>query len=212
MRRLFAASAALVCAGALFLLAQPSPVTVNEDFESLAVGVTPPGWVDDLVGSLTSRAHGFFQIAVDPTNPSNQVLASSGDAGMERGAAITRTGLVAHRYSPVFDVSAGTFTFTGRIWRSSSDGAVGVVFLSSYPARTAYYLLGCWPSGAGTPDHFWLTGVDALLPGGPLDLGVTAPAGSWYRYRIQADSVSGATRLRAKVWPDGGTEPVNNNI
>src|SRR5215471_14705638 len=212
MRRFFAAAAALVGAGALLLLAQPSPVTVNEDFESLAVGVTPPGWVDDLVGSLTSRAHGFFQIAVDPTNPSNQVLASSGDAGMERGAAITRTGLVAHRYSPVFDVSAGTFIFTGRIWRSSSDGAVGVVFLSTYPARDSYYLLACWPSGGAGSDRFWLTGVDAALPGGPIDLGVNAVAGNWYRFRIQADVVSGGTRLRAKVWADGGTEPGNNNI
>src|SRR5262249_32923416 len=194
-------AAGFVCAGALFLLAQPSSVNVTEDFESLAVGSTPPGWVDDLVGSLTSRAHGFFQVAVDPANPANQVLASSGDSGMERGAAITQSGLITHRYSPVFDVSAGTFTFTGRIFRSSSDSAVGVVFLSSYPARSTYYLLGCWPSGSGTPDHFWLTGVGAPLPGGPLDLGVTAAAGSWYRFRIQADSVSGGTRLRAKVWP-----------
>src|SRR5262245_42031138 len=144
MRR-FLAAAAVVCAGALWLLAQPAPVSFDETFESSAVGSTPPGWIDDLVGSLTSRSHGFFQVANDQTNPSNHVLASAGDSGMEQGAVVTRTGLVAHRVSPIFDLSAGSLVFTGRIFRGSSDGAVGVAFLSGYPTRDAYYLLACWP-------------------------------------------------------------------
>ena len=62
MRRLVTLLAGLtLAAGALYLLAQTAAVT--EDFQGFAVGSTPAGWFDDLVGSLTARPHGFFQVA-----------------------------------------------------------------------------------------------------------------------------------------------------
>src|SRR5262249_22024380 len=106
---------------------------------------------------------------------------------------------------------AGSLVFTGRLFRASSDGAVGVTFLSGYPTRDAY-LLACWPSGGGAADHFWLTGVNAPLSGGARDLGVAASAGVWYRFRIEADSTASGTRLRVKVWAEGSPEPAANNI
>src|SRR5215471_14130600 len=91
----------VVLAGGVYLLGQGT-AQVSETFEGFVVGSTPTGWIDDLVGSLTARSHGFFQVAADPLAPSNHVLASSGDAGMERGAAVMRTGFVAHRLLPIF--------------------------------------------------------------------------------------------------------------
>src|SRR5215471_12334911 len=104
----------VVLAGGVYLLGQGA-AQVSETFEGFVVGSTPTGWIDDLVGSLTARPHGFFQVAADPGNPANRVLASAGDSGMERGAAITRTGFLAHRLDPAFDVTRGALSVTGRM-------------------------------------------------------------------------------------------------
>ncbi|HMF08351.1 MAG TPA: Ig-like domain-containing protein, partial [Thermoanaerobaculia bacterium] len=211
MRRFAALLAGLaLAAGAVYLLAQTA--AVSEDFQGFAVGSTPAGWIDDLVGSLTARPHGFFQVAADPADPANRVLASAGDSGMERGAAITRTGFLAHRLDPVFDVTRGALSVTGRMLRQSAQGAAGVVILSGYPLDDAYYVLGCWPSETGGPDHFWLAANGPSLAGSPVDLGVSASAGLWYRFRIDVETGGGGTRIRARFWPDGSAEPGDYNM
>ena len=104
----------------------------------------------------------------------------------------------------------GRFEYRGRLLRTTADTRIGLTFFSSYPEKDAYYLIGLWtqPSGALTMQLFGF-GAGAIT--GTTDSKFTPEPNRWYRFLIQVDD-SGATKIRARFWPDGTPEPSTFSI
>ncbi|MCB0336111.1 MAG: hypothetical protein KDD62_07385, partial [Bdellovibrionales bacterium] len=105
-------------------------------------------------------------------------------------------------YSEPKAKSLANLTYTGRFRLSAEGGGLGVTFYSKYPTTDAYYRLRRYE---GNSFHIAPHGTE--ITDGVIDTGVTPKHKRWYRFKILAQSLKDATRIRAKVWLDGRREP-----
>jgi hypothetical protein len=87
---------------------------------------------------------------------------------------------------------------------TASGGGIGVTFFSEFPLADAYYRLRRY---ANKP-AFHLASHGTSVSG-DKDTGVVPVVNGWYRFRIQVEDTGASTEIRAKVWADGGSEPVD---
>ena len=162
---------------------------IAEDFEGVAVGSDPVGWLDTGAGNSLVEDDSLFSVM---SAGGSQVLGTSS------------TGANIHSHYVAESLSAaGGFTLSGRMMMTSSKSGVGVTVLSDYPSSDSYYRLRRY-SGAG--GSFRLSAHGTSLSGS-LDTGVVPVAGQWYEFEIAVDDTGSATEVFAKVWASGSAVP-----
>jgi len=179
-------------------------VTYQDDFQSYKTPSNPPGWVDTSVGDPRPEASGLFKAWPDPlqgNQATNVVYGTKQSSGKPEGNH-PRIGTFSTLTTKEFDAS-GRFEYRGRLLRTDADSRIGLTFLSSYPERDQYYLIGLW--GPRLTMQLFAFGAGALQ--GNADSNLTIDPNRWYRFLIQVDDLGGATHIRARFWLDGTTEP-----
>ena len=87
------------------------------------------------------------------------------------------------------------------------SAGIGVTLLSDYPNSDSYLRLRRWdgqPSFMLSPHHQSSAGATCV---GRTDTGVEPSPNVWYHFRFRTVDENGATRVLARVWADGETEP-----
>ncbi|HEX7809219.1 MAG TPA: hypothetical protein VF608_10855, partial [Thermoanaerobaculia bacterium] len=193
----------LLCSGAF---AQPAEVSYSDDFQSYGAPANPPGWADKSIGGST--ANGLYKTWHDPlqgNQGSNIVFGTKQSSGHPEGNN-PRIGTFSTLTTKTF-AGANRFEYRGRFIRTDSDTRVGLTFFSSYPESDSYYLVGLWSVPNSSALTMQLFGFGAGTPTGTINSGFTPAANTWYRFLIQVDDANNATKIRARFWPDGASEP-----
>jgi hypothetical protein len=160
-------------------------------FQTMAIGSHPASFADK--GAI-------FSIADYPAG--NRVLAAPATDGV-LVSRYTGVGGAAAAWEP-YELYGRMFFLAGG---SRRGGVAARVKLSTRASEGAF--------GAGFVLASDSTGVFTLQPGAatPLDCansnstGVYAYASRWYRFRLRYTEPNSRSRVRAKVWQDGTTEP-----
>ena len=208
-------------AGFIFSLAtlglaqsQQPTVSYSDDFQSYATPSNPPGWVDTSVGTPKPAASGLYKAWNDPLQGNkgpNVVYGTKQSSGKPEGNN-PRIGTFSTLTTKSF-AAKGRFEYRGRMIRTSSDSRIGLTFLSSYPEQDKYYLIGLW-SKPSDPSRLTLQlfGFGAGTPTGTVDSDLSVDPNKWYQFLIQVDDAGNATKIRARFWLDGTTEPATFSI
>jgi len=210
----------LLLAGFLFLLttmglAQTAPsVSYSDDFQSYGTPSNPPGWVDTSVGNPKPTAAGLYKTWSDPlqgNHGANVVYGTKQSSGKPEGNN-PRIGTFSTLTTKTFSAKGG-FQFRGRFIRTTTDARIGLSFFSSYPELDKYYLIGLW-SKPSDPTRLTLQlfGFGAGTPSGTVDSDISLDPNKWYQFYIQVDDVANATKIHARFWLDGTTEPTTFSI
>jgi hypothetical protein len=160
-----------------------------EDSETYAAGENFADWLDTAANNSMTEDDRLFQVY---------------DLGGEKvfGTTSTQTNIHSHYFATEIDfVSA--YEYTGRMMMTSRRGGIGVTFFSQYPSEDAYYRLRRYGSNAfHIAPH-----PDGKKISGDTDTGVVPAPNKWYRFKVQVEDTGSRTEIRAKVWPDGASEP-----
>jgi len=194
-------------------LAQQPEVSYSDEFQSYGSPKNPPGWVDTAIGASTPVAGGLFKTWPDPTQgnkASNIVFGSKSSSGKPEGDH-PRMGHFSTLTTKTFSAS-GRFEYRGRFIRTSADSRIGFTFLSSYPEQDKYYLIGLWSVPNSSNLTMQLFGFGAGSVAGTTNSNFTPAINTWYRFLINVDDLDGATKIRARFWADGTTEPAEFSI
>jgi trimeric autotransporter adhesin len=163
----------------------------QNDFSAYAPGVHVPLF-QDLVGDVRSLSSTNL-FAVSYFADGNAAWGVSGSAGA-----------LATRYVGSNSAGWGSYEISGRTWSSSALGQLGIASRSTESGGTRYFELGQNASRA------WLLRTrnePALTCARGPATGVTQPGARWYSFKLRTTRANGLTRLRAKVWSTGTTEP-----
>jgi len=204
--------AILLVALALPAFAQ-TEVVHREDFQTYKTPSNPPGWVDTSVGNPHPSASGLFKAWNDPLQGNqgpNVVYGTKQSSGKPEGNN-PRIGTFSTLTTKTFNAK-GRFEYQGRLIRTNTDSRIGLTFLSSYPEQDKYYLLGLWSQPGTTRLTMQLFGFGAGTLQGTVDSNLVIDPNRWYRFSIQVDDVANTTRIRARFWIDGTTEPATYAI
>jgi len=205
-------------AGFFFLLAtmglaqtQPT-VSYSDDFQSYGTPSNPPGWVDTSVGTPKPAADGLYKSWPDPVKASTNIVYGTKQASGKPEGNNPRIGTFSTLTTKIFS-ARGRFEYRGRMIRTTSDARIGLTFLSSYPEQDKYYLLGLW-SKPSDPSRLTLQlfGFGAGTPAGTVDSDLSLDPNRWYQFLIQVDDADNATKIHARFWPEGTTEPATFSI
>ncbi len=165
----------------------PSEVAYSESFDGFAAGDDPPSWLD--TGPFNSLAPAaLFDVQADGGNPYFQTVSGA-------------TNIHSHLTGLTFP--SGGYRFSGRLRISQANSGIGVTIFSQFPNSGAYYRLRRYNDTA-----FHLSPFGTALSG-DLDTGFVPPVNTWVRFLIEAIDEGALTRVRAKVWHDGDSEPLN---
>ncbi|MGE0622630.1 MAG: hypothetical protein AB7O54_08420 [Pseudomonadales bacterium] len=162
-------------------------VVLDENFDSIAVGMDPVDWIETGAGNSLSEDDSLFTI-----------LALNGD--LTYGTSNPAINIHSH-YAVPGSLNLQNYEYTGRMYIESPGAGIGVTFLSQYPDQGAYYRLRRY---GGT--NFHLAPVGSSVSG-TTDTGVFPTPGLWYRFRVQAEDTGTETQIRARVWIDETQEP-----
>ena len=178
----------------------------EDDFQAYDTQENPPGWVDTAIGSSAPAAEGLYKTWPDPLEPpgaeaKNIVFGTKQASGKPDGNT-PRIGTFSTLTTKAFD-ARGRFEYRGRLIRTDAEAHIGLTFLSAYPERDSYYLVGTW----GTKRTFGLHAYGAGTLSGNIESDVTPEADKWYRFLVRVDDRDGATHIRARFWLDGTPEP-----
>lgn len=161
------------------------------DFEDVAAGEDPPGWLD--TRDRNSLAEGNY-FAVFKLADGDHVF----------GTNSKRTNIHSH-FVAQNSVNWFDYEFRGRMLINRAAAGIGVTLYSDYPSSDSYYRLrhqGTEPFHlANHPD-----GGEAMCQG-VTTTSVQPKAYTWYAFRFQAFDAEMSTRLRAKVWAVDEPEP-----
>ncbi|HET8798225.1 MAG TPA: hypothetical protein VFO89_11090, partial [Thermoanaerobaculia bacterium] len=207
MRRAATYLATLLLSAALAHAQAPAEVLYTDDFQSYGTQANPPGWIDTSVGNPRPTAAGLYKTWPEPLdkNSPNIVYGTKQSSGRPEGNN-PRIGTFSTLATKNFS-GQGRFEYRGRFIRTNEDTHIGLTFFSSYPEVDRYYLIGLWSQASGSNLTLQLFGFGGGAPSGTLDSNVTLTPNQWYRFAIVVDDAGGATRIRARFWPDGQTEP-----
>jgi len=195
----------------LFTSAAAFAQSYTDDFQSYGEHANPPGWIDSSVGVVKPEAAGLYKTWGDPTqgNKATNVVygtkQSSGKAD-PNGRMGTFSTYTAKSFTGV-----GRFEYRGRFIRTNSDSRIGLTFLSAYPEKDQYYLAGLMPQSGGALT-MQLLSFGAGTFTGIVDSRFTPNPNQWCWFAIQADATDSETRIRARFWVDGSTEPSSWSI
>ena len=188
-------------------------VVYQENFDGYAAQANPSGWVDTVVGYLSTRRRlvgsggSLYKTSADPLDAANVVFGAKNASGDPQGSE-GRFGVFSTLTAPAF---ARSLDFTGRFLRGSSDTRIGVTFFSSYPDKDRYGLIGLAPASDG---HLTmqLFSYGAGSFSGATDSGFTPDPNVWYRFRVVVDADGIETSVRARFWRYGEAEPSIDSI
>lgn len=187
----------------------PPEVAFTEDFQALGTQANPPGWVDNSIGESRPVAGGLYKTWPDPTqgNKAANVVYGTKQASGKPEGNNPRIGTFSTLTTKTFSAK-GRFEYRGRFIRTNADTHIGFSFLSSYPEKDSYYLLGLWsrPGASGLSMQLFSFGAGTLS--GTVDSGFTPEPNRWYRFAIQVDEAASDTAIRARFWTDDANEPV----
>jgi uncharacterized repeat protein (TIGR02543 family) len=164
-----------------------STLAYAEDFEAYTDGEDPVDWMDTAANNSMSENNSLFKVF---NLAGNKVF----------GTTSTQNDIHSHFMGPS-STTFSAYEYTGRMMMTASSGGIGVTFLSQYPVTDAYYRLR---RHSNNSFHIAPHGTSVF---GVTDTGVVPAANVWYRFRVWIQDTGSRTEIRAKVWPDGGTEP-----
>jgi RHS repeat-associated protein len=194
-------------------LAQTPPPEVEfiDGFQAYGTQANPPGWIDNSIGQPRPEAQGLYKTWPDPIDKKNPnvVYGTKQSSGKPEGSN-PRIGTFSTHAPKTFS-ARGRFEYRGRLLRTSDDTRIGLTFLSSYPQSDSYYLIGLWSTPAGKLT-MQLFGFGAGSISGTVDSNVSVDVNKWYRFVIEVDDADNSTKIRARFWPEGSTEPQTFSI
>jgi hypothetical protein len=184
------AGTAVPSGSAVDLVVSSGTAAYQQDFEGYAAGEDPLDWLDTGANNSLLTNDSLFK-----------VFDLNGEKAF--GTPSTATNIHSHYVNAGIDILSG-YEYTGRLMITASGGCIGITFFSEYPTADAYYRLRRY---ANKP-AFHLSSHGTSVSG-DKDTGVVPIANVWYRFRIQMEDTGTRTEIRAKVWADGGSEPVD---
>lgn len=167
-------------------LAASAGPDMRMDFSTFPKGAAVAGWFD--TGANNSRVEDDSLFHVRSLS-GNLVLKTSSDAN--------------HIHSHLMGSGApwSDSIYRGRMAVTDSNSSVGVTSHSQYPSADVYYRFG---RGAGEP--FQIRGHPSFTCAGGVTSVLPEP-GAWYFFELAVTDEGNATRIRAKVWREGESEP-----
>jgi hypothetical protein len=158
------------------------------DFTGSSTGNAVDGWVDTISGNRMATDDRLF--ATTMLDGQRVMTTSSSD-----------TNIHSHYVLDDSDGWSG-YEVRGAMLLTDANGGIGVTAHSQYPSRDAYYRLRSYE---GRSFHLAPHGTTHTCS--RTETGVAPQAGAWYRFALRVDPGSSSTRVRAKVWRDGSSEP-----
>jgi hypothetical protein len=169
---------------------EPPPGESNwtQDFEGAPLGTAVEGWVDTDTKNSLAEKDSLFEV-VDFGG--NRVMSTS-------------SGLINIHSHLTGGLDWSNYELRGRMRVEESTGSVGVTAYSAYPQQDIYYKL--FRIGEEADSSFWIVGHPEFECASS-HTGVTPVEDAWYHFRFEVASGTTQNRIRARVWPDGTTEP-----
>jgi len=174
----------------------------SEDFEDYQDGENAESWFDTDANSSMVEDPQLFRVVEQADG--NRALATSSHA-RDIHSHLLEDGSESWR----------DYEYSGRMQFTHRKSGVGVTLNSDYPNSDFYYRLGWFEAGRRSAGGtFKLSGhpYGAETCRGRTDSGVAPASKLWYRFRFQAFAAGAASHLRAKVWPESGSEPADWQI
>ena len=171
-----------------------SAADLAEDFEGVAVGSDPVGWVDTAADNSLSVDDSLFE-----------VMAAGGSQVL--GTTSRSANIHSHHEGGAWSASS-EYTYTGRMMMSDPSSSVGVTFFSDYVQSDSYYRLRRYGSGGS----FHLSPHGTSITGGSTDTGVVQTVDVWYQFEVEVADTGSQTEVRARVWEEGTTKPTGWQI
>ena len=178
--------------GYLVIGSTPSSTLLHEGYDTYEAGAAPFEWISTMADN---------SMVEDPT------LFTVVELGSDKvfGTASTETNIHSHYTGPALSDIAG-YEYNGRMLITHPDAGVGVTFFSQYPYEDAYYRLRRY---AGYPSFHLAPHLPGSSLDGEIDTGVVPAANVWYQFRIRVEDTGNQTEIRAKVWPESQSEPLD---
>ncbi len=183
----------VVVSGDLDVVAIFGQSLVTQTFDLVPVGSDPPGWFDTDINRSLLENDSIFK-----------VLAVGSDSSF--GTVGNLPNVHSHYVVPPSE-QWSNYELTGRMRMSDADSGLGVTLFSQYPNDGRYYRLRRY-AGTGFVLHPFGTPITA----GDIETGVVPVSNQWYRFKAQIEDGAGVTKIRARVWGDGATEPTQWQI
>ena len=164
----------------------------QSNFGTYAPGVHVPGFADSRGDSRTTTGTDLFAIAYLGAN----------DPAFGTAAA---SGMVASTYTGAESAAWGSYEISGRLWTSGDAGAGIAARVTRSDASRQYFTLHQnasvgWTIGARNEPALTCSAGTVPIP--------SLPSGwLWSAFRFRVTRAASLTRLRAKLWRFGGSEP-----
>jgi hypothetical protein len=168
-----------------------------ENFEALALGSDPAGWLDTAGHNSSTVDPDLFFVGEAP---------DGSRALMNRSK---KTNIHSHYLS---DEASGwtDYEYSGRMLISSNSSGIGVTAYADYPGSDNYIRLRRYKTRPGF--HLANHSSTASQCLGSTETGVRGNPGVWYEFRLRTANEGGSVRVQAKVWADFDNEPVGWQI
>ena len=162
----------------------------SECFETYNDGDNPADWLDTAAQNSLQGNDSLFQ-----------VTALGGKKFLSTSSTLAN---IHSHYNAAGSQNLTNYELTGKMRIDHPQGGVGVTFFSGFPFQAVYYRLRRF-----TDNAFHITGDGTSITGGDTDTLVVPLAGTWYNFRVQVEDTGSQTDIRANVWAEGTTQPVN---
>ncbi len=170
----------------------PGKALYSEDFTDFVDGQDPLGWFDTgAKNSMTESDNLFMTMELE-------------DGNMVLGTESTGRNIHSH-YLADNSFAWTDYEFSGQFVQTNLSGGIGVTLYSDFPNKNSYYRLRSYRG-----KNFQLSAhgdSSSDCSSAIRDTGVNPTQDVWYNFRLQAFGEGLGTRVQAKVWADGSTEP-----
>lgn len=182
----------------------PGNLLYKDDFSQYEEGANPKDWIDTGPNFSLEEVDLFRTVRLE-----NEIVYGTNNTGVSIHSHYIGAG--AHAWT--------NYLFTGQLRFSHTRGGIGVTFFSRFPNDAIYYSLR---RAAAADAPFQLVGQPEparAISRLTKDAKITPAVNIWYRFSIevthdpnyphptQSGKLVPATIIKAKVWPDGESEP-----
>ncbi len=161
----------------------------NENFESIEVNAQPDNWLDTADSNSMNESPGIF---TSFNLSGNKTFGSDFDGDNFHS-----------HYMAAGSASWTHYEYSGRMRIDAANTSVGVTFFSDYPNSNTYYRLRKYY----TNNYFEILPHGTTTTSGVCTSSLIVSQNTWYRFKAQVSNEGSQTRILAKVWADGSTEP-----